>query len=130
MEFPPKVTLMNNSVIIWDYTISSILYSFGFFGKPLGLRKTKPGLQDRPLVLSPFEALYLKEYGIIRVLDENNELESDSLRNVFSEIYEDFERKYIVYKFLRNQGYVVRPGMKFGSDFIIYEEGPGFDHSK
>ena len=30
----------------------------------------------------------------------------------------------------RLEGYVVRPGMKFGSDFIIYEQGPGFDHSQ
>ena len=130
MEFPPKVNLMNNSVIIWDYTISSILYSFGFFGKPLGLRKTKPGWQDRPLVLSPFETLYLEEYGIIRVFDEKDKLTVKKLIKHFSEIYEDFERKYTVYKFLRNKGYVVRPGMKFGSDFIIYEQGPGFDHSQ
>jgi len=34
-----------------------------------------------------------------------------------------------VYKDLRDKGYVVRPGMKFGADFAVYEHGPGIDHA-
>lgn len=110
--------------------MSSILYTFGFFGKPLGLRKTKPGKQERPLVLSSFEAMYLSEYGIVQITLEDKVQSQAELEEIFSEIYNDFTRKYKIYKFMRNRGYIVRPGMKFGSDFIIYEKGPGFDHSK
>lgn len=130
MAFLPTVSLLSNSVIIWDYEIASIIYSFGFFGKPLGLRKTKPGKQARPLVLSPFESLYLCEFNIINIQENGQNLTAEDLARIFAEIYNDFERKYTVYKSLRQKGYVVRPGMKFGSDFIIYEKGPGFDHSK
>lgn len=130
MEFPLKVPLMNNTIIIWDYSMSSILYTFGFFGKPLGLRKTDPGIQNRPLVLSSFEALYLSEYNIIRITIADKIQTNEELENIFDEIYNEFKRKYRVYKNLRNKGYIVRPGMKFGSDFIIYEKGPGLDHSK
>ena len=70
MGVPLKVPLMNDSIIIWDYSMSSILYSFGFFGKPLGLRKTKPGKQDRPLVLSSYDINCLK-FNII-LLNMNN----------------------------------------------------------
>jgi tRNA-intron endonuclease len=130
MEFPLKIPLLNDSIIVWDYSMSSILYSFGFFGKPLGLRKTKPGMQDRPLVLSAFEAMYLSEYNIVKITVEDEIQSQEKLEIIFSDIYNDFSRKYRIYKFLRNKGYIVRPGMKFGSDFIIYEKGPGYDHSK
>ncbi|MEM2110081.1 MAG: tRNA-intron lyase, partial [Candidatus Odinarchaeota archaeon] len=37
--------------------------------------------------------------------------------------------KLVVYLDLRRRGYVVRPGLKFGADFAVYEHGPGIDHS-
>ena len=73
VEFPPRIPFDKEAVIVWDYDISSILYSKGFFGKPLGLRKTKPGYQARPLVLSPFDALYLHEHKIIKLISSENE---------------------------------------------------------
>lgn len=44
--------------------------------------------------------------------------------------YENFSRKYQIYKSFRNMGYIVRPGLKFGGDFVIYVKGPSYDHSK
>jgi len=44
-------------------------------------------------------------------------------------VYDNFESHYIVYKDLRDKGYVVTPGIKFGSDFAVYERGPGIDHA-
>ena len=41
----------------------------------------------------------------------------------------EFEDKYLVYKDLRNRGYIVRPGLKFGADFGVYQHGPGIDHA-
>ena len=43
--------------------------------------------------------------------------------------YADFDRKYLVFKKLRDVGYVVSPGIKFGCDFAVYEHGPGIDHA-
>ena len=40
-----------------------------------------------------------------------------------------FKEKFLVYKELRSRGYVVAPGIKFGSDFAVYEHGPGIDHA-
>ena len=33
--------------------------------------------------------------------------------------------KYVVFKKLRDLGYIVTPGIKFGCDFAVYEHGPG-----
>jgi len=43
--------------------------------------------------------------------------------------YKDFELGYSVYKDLRNRGLIVTPGIRFGSDFAVYEHGPGIDHA-
>ncbi|HET6715933.1 MAG TPA: tRNA-intron lyase, partial [Nitrososphaeraceae archaeon] len=33
------------------------------------------------------------------------------------------------FKKLRDGGYIVSPGIKFGCDFAVYEHGPGIDHA-
>jgi len=35
----------------------------------------------------------------------------------------------MVYTKLREAGFVVTPGVKFGADFAAYERGPGLDHA-
>jgi tRNA-intron endonuclease len=43
--------------------------------------------------------------------------------------YKAFELGYLVYRDLRDQGFIVTPGIRFGSDFAVYEHGPGIDHA-
>ncbi len=129
-NFPPTIKIESDSTIIWDDQIGSILYSMGFFGKPLGLRKVKPGNLNRPLVLSLFDVLFLFERDIVKILLNEKLVTTIEFIKYAEGIYDDFMRKYKVYCFLRKRGYVVRPGMKFGSDFVIYKTGPGFDHSQ
>ena len=43
--------------------------------------------------------------------------------------YDNFIDKYDIYEDLRDKGWIVRPGLKFGADFAVYEKGPGLDHS-
>src|SRR6266540_2821206 len=45
------------------------------------------------------------------------------------ETYRGFSAANQVYKDLREKGYVVTPGIKFGADFAVYEHGPGIDHA-
>jgi tRNA splicing endonuclease len=35
----------------------------------------------------------------------------------------------LVYEDLRNKGYILKPGMKYGVTFMVYEYGPGLDHA-
>ena len=54
--------LVGNRVIIWDIQKGTELYSNGFYGKPIGVRKPQLGDMFRdPLELSYFETLYLLE---------------------------------------------------------------------
>lgn len=41
----------------------------------------------------------------------------------------DFLQKYVVYHYYRSKGWVVKPGLKYGGDFLLYKEGPPFFHA-
>jgi tRNA-intron endonuclease len=98
--------LPDSRLIVWSPEEGMRLYGLGFYGKPLGIAKPKEEF-DAPLVLDPIEGVYLLEKGLIH----------------------DFDVKYMVYKDLRDRGFAVTPGIKYGCDFAVYEHGPGLDHA-
>ncbi len=122
--------LAGEQVIIWDPLLGTQIYQLGYFGKPVGIRKPKSPRFNRPLELSPFDALYLMEHEIIAVRDEKGEeINPDAYFEHCKSRFNLFEDLYAVYKDLRNKKYVVRPGLKFGTDFSVYKRGPGIEHS-
>lgn len=123
--------IIENMVVIWNPKDGSLLYAKGFFGKPLGIRKPKTTEFDRPSQLSFFEALYLFSKGMLRIYieDLSEPLTEKELIEIAENQHANFSQKYHVYEDLRNRGFVVRPGLKFGADFAIYKQGPGIDHS-
>lgn len=129
-ENPIEAMLVGEVPLITDYKRGRELYLIAFFGNPMGVRKPKLDIEYRvPYILSYYEALYLLEKGVLtfKNIDRNKAIEK--LWEIARSKIEDFEYKYIVYKDLRERGYVVRPGMKFGSDFAVYIYGPGIDHA-
>ncbi len=86
--------------------------------------QTEDGLQ-----LSIIEALYLVE-------KDKLEVEVDSEKIQIEEMYGLIRKSgtfsnYIVYRDLRNRGYIVKTGFKYGSEFRLYDRGksPGDGHS-
>lgn len=52
----------------------------------------------------------------------------------FSQLYQPddqnaFAARYAAYHFFRSKGWVVRNGFKFGTDYLLYREGPPFAHA-
>ncbi|MFX1293477.1 MAG: tRNA-intron lyase [Promethearchaeota archaeon] len=123
--------LLRDRVIVWNYEEGSRLYKEGFYGKPLGIRKPKSFEFNRPLELSLFESIYLLTKKKIEVYNKSNDenLTEQTLLQTAIRAFADFEDKYRVYYDLRERGYVVRPGLKFGADFAVYLHGPGLDHA-
>jgi tRNA-intron endonuclease len=78
------------------------------------------------------EAFYLLEAKKIKIFIKNKELEKKELEKKLSRIDKKFHLKYLVYKDLRKQGYIVKTGLKFGADFRVYEKGknPNNSHAK
>ena len=124
-----KGNLVENRIIVWDVADSRKLFGNGYYGKPIGMPKPKPDEIDVPLVLDLIEGLYLLETGKITVRLAAREITPEEMRGICKDEYDDFEKKYLVYKRFRDMGYIVNPGIKFGCDFAVYERGPGIDHA-
>lgn len=81
------------------------------------------------LQLSLIEALYLVEKEKIKILKKGKKISIDEMFQIIRK--EDLLTKYLVFSDLRNRGYIVKTGFKYGSEFRLYERGksPGNGHS-
>ncbi|MHA2175994.1 MAG: tRNA-intron lyase [Candidatus Hodarchaeales archaeon] len=129
MDSPTPAQLVDKHVIIWDHELGSEIYQLGYFGKPVGIRKPKSPRFDRPLELTLLEAAFLLEKNIIKISENEKSLNSKEFLDICIQRFTKFEDLYTVYKNLRNKRYIVRPGLKFGTDFSVYRRGPGIDHA-
>ena len=122
--------LLGIKVIVPETKVASKIYREGFYGKPFGIRKPGPKDYNEVLELSLVEALFLVENNVLKVIDEDdNELSFNELHEKAVKKIPDFDELYLVYKDLRNKGFIVRSGLKFGSDYSLYRRGPGIDHA-
>jgi tRNA-intron endonuclease, archaea type len=82
-------------------------------------------------MLDLMEGIYLLDRGIITVTDAESgkSVSKSKLLKVANNTYKQFELGYAAYENLREKGLIVTPGIRFGSDFAIYEHGPGIDHA-
>ena len=122
--------LIENSIVIWDVSHSRTLFASGYYGKPLGIPKPKGTDFDAPLVLDLIEAYYLVEKNKLKVFHINGKAAPFAkIKKICKKQYVDFDANYLVFQDLRDKGYIVTPGIKFGCDFAVYEQGPGIDHA-
>jgi tRNA-intron endonuclease, archaea type len=122
--------LVENRIVIWDVSNSRMLFGSGYYGKPLGITKPKGMEFEAPLVLDLIEGCYLVEKKSLKVFQiDGKPVSFSKIRKICKKQYVDFDADYTVYQNLRNKGYVVTPGIKFGCDFAVYERGPGIDHA-
>jgi tRNA-intron endonuclease, archaea type len=76
------------------------------------------------------EGYYLVRKKKLKVEDQGGKtIPAEKLERLCTESYSDFQEKYKVYSLLKESGYIVAPGIKFGTDFAVYEHGPGIDHA-
>jgi len=81
------------------------------------------------LEITLIEALYLAEKGKIKILKKGKSVSINEMYELIRK--ENLFTKYLVYSDLRNRGYIVKTGFKYGSEFRLYERGksPGDGHS-
>lgn len=125
------VEFIENFLVVWDSAQSSELYKMGYYGKPLGIPKPKIAEFNVPLILDLMEGLYLAENKIIEVREgaKKKKVGLKELKRRARKLYDEFDLKYAVYRDLRESGFIVTPGIKYGSDFAVYKHGPGVEHA-
>jgi tRNA-intron endonuclease len=108
--------LLEQRVIVWDKETFSELEESGY-GKTL---------EDR-LELTLIEAMFLLNKGKLNVFvkDEKKKkkLSKEELYDYCTENERNFHARLVVYTDLRDRGFLVKTGLKFGCDFRVYEKG-------
>lgn len=99
--------------------------------KPIALHeKSMFGkIEADSLNLSLIEACYLLEKGRLEIYEDDVECSAGYIIDILKE--QDIYGKYLVYRDLKDRGFVIKTGFKYGSDFRLYNRGrgPGKGHS-
>lgn len=75
------------------------------------------------LVLGLVEACYLSHSGKLEIASKEEILDFEGFLKYCSKQQKDFYQKFLVYRDLRERGLLVRTGLKFGTDYRVYERG-------
>jgi tRNA-intron endonuclease len=118
-------TLLDDRVVIWDERHAVELYRAGFYGKLV---------DGKMLQLSLLECAYLMKFGLpVEDGATNRRFTESQFAQRAEAIEPEFAQKLSVYADLRDRGFVVKTGFKFGSHFRAYEQVEDVDkipHSK
>ena len=114
--------LLENRVVIWG-SEAVALYDESGYGKPL------PEENPNRVELELVEALYLMEKEKLKVFvkeegrKKKKSIELKELMEIGNKQINGFHPSFIVYRDLRERGYLVKTGFKFGATFRVYERG-------
>ncbi len=108
---------LENKVAVWDKEQGNKLYSEKFFGKWIEEEKATY------LQLSLEEAMILLERGFLEIKHNAKKLSSGEFYNICTAVDREFPHKFTVYRDLRNRGFIVKSGFKFGTHFRVYDRG-------
>ncbi|MBI2043890.1 tRNA-intron lyase [Candidatus Pacearchaeota archaeon] len=88
--------------------------------------------KEGKIIYSHPEALFLVEKGKMSVFSGKKQLSERDLLKTIQRHDKKIQTKYVVFKDLREKGYVVKTALKFGAEFRVYEKGkkPGEEHAK
>jgi len=123
VKLKPAIKAMFGSESIVSASKSAVdLYSQSLFGEYINKR----------IHYSFVEALYLVEKGKIEVYSKSKKLKFNDLMDKCKNIDKKINTKFMVYRDLRNRGYLLKTALKFGADFRVYDKGvrPGKEHAK
>ncbi len=110
-----KGTLLQNKVEVKE-NIEDV-YSEKYYGKIMEIGGKKY------LELSLNEAMHLIDKGEMELKEKGKKLNREKAYERFCEIDPEFPQKYAVYSDLRERGYIVKSGFKFGTHFRVYSRG-------
>ena len=76
------------------------------------------------------EALFLVDDKKMEIFNhQNKKLTQKEILKKFERIDKKFKTKYLVFKNLRQKGYIVKSALKFGAEFRVYEKGKKINNS-
>ena len=107
-------SLVDSQVKVWDEEDARKIHDEKYYGKI-------PDSGELQLSLS--EALHLVERDEIEVVEEEKAFTREELFERCVSMDDEFPQKFSVYSDLRERGYIVKSGFKFGAHFRVYPRG-------
>jgi tRNA-intron endonuclease len=107
-------SLVDSQVKVWDEEDARKIHDEKYYGKIL---------DSGELQLSLSEALHLVERDEIEVVEEEKAFTREELFERCVSMDDEFPQKFSVYSDLRERGYIVKSGFKFGAHFRVYPRG-------
>lgn len=104
--------LVSNQTCVTDKAIIHELEQKGF-----------GDIQKEKLFLESFETLYLLYTRRLILKKSTKHIDFNSFMRLCQKTDSDALTKFLIYRDLRNRGYVVKDGFGFGYDFRVYERG-------
>lgn len=89
--------------------------------------------EEGKVELSLLEALYLMEKSRMEIKSESGKaVLFESYVRKARKVEPNFWIRYIVFRDMRNRGYIIKTALKFGADFRVYDRGvkPGDAHAR
>lgn len=80
-------------------------------------------IENEKLLLKQFETLFLLYSKRLILKKGKKQIDFDTFMSICQKTDSDILTKFLIYRDLRNRGYVVKDGFGFGSDFRVYERG-------
>lgn len=80
-------------------------------------------MEQEQLFLKQFETLFLLYSKKLILKKGKKQIDFDSFMTICQKTNSEILTKFLIYRDLRNRGYVVKDGFGFGSDFRVYERG-------
>ncbi len=117
-------------MIVFDVDLARCIFTTGFIGKPIGVKKPKEREEvNKPLELSLIEAYHLMEKGVLKVFKGSEELSMDAFKEVCKKHIPGFDDLYRSYREFKEAGLIIRSALKYGTDFALYRKKPGLEHA-
>ncbi|MFH1787298.1 MAG: tRNA-intron lyase [archaeon] len=113
---------LTGEIISSNTSEAHALYKKSCFGKPVGEK----------IQYSLPETLFLIEKNKMELNSKSKKLSKTDLIKKLNRIDKKIQIKYVVFKNLRERGYIVKTALKFGAEFRVYDKGsrPGKKHAK
>ncbi|XP_067622713.1 tRNA-splicing endonuclease subunit Sen2 [Eurosta solidaginis] len=126
------------SVEIYCPTSIKTIYDNGFYGKgsksrgaPRIVTKEKMTVNNECLTLELEESGFLAYFlGVLSICDfEDQEIQWTEFAHAAKSLYPNYLENLAAYMYLKSKGWIIKSGIKFGGNFLIYKNGPRFNHA-
>ena len=114
------------------YELNNSFFSNSNLAIALNQKSSFGELINGKVIYSLYEALYLVDLKKAILISNKKTLVFSEIIRKYAKKQREIAHKYLVFKDLRNKGYILKAGLKFGVDFRCYEKGekPKIEHAK